>query len=217
MSLTNCERYPGVKISSDMFEAYLKCSTKCWLLATGEPFSCNTYAEWLKAQNNTYRTIETERLIADSPNREVARWSAVENVLTTKWRLIINLVTHARNLETCIHTVERIPSEGRGQYAKCIPIRYYFANKLTRDHKLLLAFDALVLSEMLSRKVGIGKIIHGDDRDTLKVRTSALMGEVLKLTVKIAKLLSSTSPPDLILNRHCAELRVSNPMPAEGD
>jgi hypothetical protein len=64
--------------------------------------------------------------------------------------------------------VERIPSEGRGQSAKFIPIRYYFANKLTRDHKLLLAFNALVLAEMLGRRVGIGKIIHGDHRDTLK-------------------------------------------------
>ena len=89
-----------MKITSDMFEAYLKCSTKCWLLATGEPSSGNTYAEWLKAQDDAYRTTETERLIADSPNREVARWPAVENVLTTKWRFVINLVTHARNLET---------------------------------------------------------------------------------------------------------------------
>ena len=31
------------------------------------------------------------------------------------------------------------------------------------------------------------------------------MGEVLKLTGKIARLLSNTSPPDLVLNRHCAE------------
>jgi hypothetical protein len=82
------------------------------------------------------------------------------------------------------HAVERIPSEGRGQSPKFVPIPYYFSNKLTRDHKLLLTFDALVLSEMLDRKVGIPKIIHGDDRDTLKVRTSASMGEVLKLTAK---------------------------------
>ena len=194
-----------MQITSDMLEAYLKCSTKCWLLATGEPFSGNTYAEWLKAQDDAYRTTETERLIVHSPNREVARRPPVENVLTIKSRFVINLVTHAQNLETRIDTVERIPSEARGQSAEFIPIRYYFANKLTRDHKLLLAFDAVVLSEMLGRKVGIGKIIHGDDRDTLKVRTSALTGEVLKQTVKIAKLLSSTSPPDLILNRHCAE------------
>ena len=55
-------------------------------------------------------------------------------------------------------------------------------NKLTRSDKLLLAFDALVLSEMLGRKVSLGKIIHGDNQATLKVNISALAGEVRKLT-----------------------------------
>jgi len=46
-----------------------------------------------------------------------------------------------------------------------IPIRFIFTNKLGKDDKLLLAFDAFVLSEMLGREVRFGKIIHGDDRD----------------------------------------------------
>jgi hypothetical protein len=37
-----------------------------------------------------------------------------------------------------------------------------------------LAFDALVLSEALGRKVDLGKIIHGDDRVALKVKTDPL-------------------------------------------
>jgi predicted RecB family nuclease len=37
------------------------------------------------------------------------------------------------------------------------------------------------------------------------VKTSALTSEVRKVTEKIVSLLSSHSPPDLILNRHCAE------------
>ena len=89
-----------MKITSDVLEAYLQCPTKCWLRATGEPFSGNTYAEWLKAQDDAYRTTETERLIAVSSSGEVARSLAVENVLATKWRLVINLVANTPNLET---------------------------------------------------------------------------------------------------------------------
>ena len=58
---------------------------------------------------------------------------------------------------------------------------------------------------MLGREVSLGKIIHGDDHATLKVKTSALAGEVRKRLEKIAALLSSPAPPDLVLNRHCAE------------
>src|SRR2546426_8366475 len=108
-------------------------------------------------------------------------------------------------IESRIHVVERVPSEGRGKAAQFMPIRFIFTNKLGRDDKLLLAFDAFVLSEMLGREVTLGKIIHGDDYATLKVKTSALAGEVRKRLEKIAALLSSPSPPDLVLNRHCAE------------
>ncbi len=50
-----------------------------------------------------------------------------------------------------------------------------------------------------------GKIIHGDDHAVLKVKTSSLLSEVRTLIEKTTALLSSAMPPDLILNRHCAE------------
>ena len=62
-----------------------------------------------------------------------------------------------------------------------------------------------MLSEVLGREVSLGKIIHGDDHTTLKVKTSALAEEIRQLTGKITSLLSNNSPPDLVLNRHCAE------------
>ena len=57
--------------------------------------------------------------------------------------------------------MERVPAKGRGDPAQFIPIRFIFTNKLTRDDRLLLAFDALVLSEALGREVGLGKIAIG--------------------------------------------------------
>jgi len=115
------------------------------------------------------------------------------------------LTSAATILESCLHAVERLPSEGRGKPAQYIPIRFIFANKLGKDDKLLLAFDALALSETLGREIRLGKIIHGDDHATLKVKTSALTGEVRKRLDKVAVLLSDPTPPDLVLNRHCAE------------
>jgi len=68
-----------------------------------------------------------------------------------KWRLALDFPTHGQNLESTIHAVERGPSEGRGKAATFIPIRFIFTNRLTRDDKLLVAFDDLVLSELLGR------------------------------------------------------------------
>jgi hypothetical protein len=42
-------------ITSQLFAAYLKCPTKCWLRWTNEKPTGNTYAEWVADQNETYR------------------------------------------------------------------------------------------------------------------------------------------------------------------
>ena len=198
-----------MKITPDVFEAYLKCPTKCWLRATGEPSAGDTYPEWVKAQNDSYRTIETERLIAESPNNEVARSPAMENVMAAKWRLASSLAVQAQTdccvLESELHAMERVPAEDQGKPAEFIPIRFVFTNKLGNDDKLLLGFDVFVLSESLGLEIGTGKIIHGDDSATLRAKTSALAGEVRKRIEKLTALLSSPSPPELVLNRHCVE------------
>jgi predicted RecB family nuclease len=111
----------------------------------------------------------------------------------------------AQNLESTIHALRRVPSDTPGKPTEFTPIRFIFANTLARHDRLLLAFDALVLSETLGREVNLGKIIHGDDCVTLSVRTAALHSEVRKIAAKITTLLSSQAVPDLVLNRNCAE------------
>ena len=88
-----------------------------------------------------------------------------------------SLLTSPATIETCLHAVERIPSAGQGQPAQFVPIRFIYRNKLTKDDKLLLAFDAFVLSEMLDRAVSLGRIIHDDDHATIKVKTGARTAE----------------------------------------
>lgn len=193
-------------ISSHLFEAYLKCSTKCFLRSLGEAKTLNAYGNWVQAQTEAYRSEGLKRLMAGVPRNERATSpSGTGHLKTANWRLAGEYVARSQNLESNIHAIERIPSVGRGKPAQFIPIRFVFTNKLTRDDKILLAFDALTLSKILNHDVGLGKIIHGDDQATLKVKTSALSVEIRKLSGKIATLLSSSTPPDLVLNRHCVE------------
>jgi predicted RecB family nuclease len=192
-----------------MFNAFLKCPTKCWRRAGGEAASGNAYAEWVKSQNASYRATEIERLLSETPRGEVAISPPPENLKAAKWHLAANLAAHARMnscvLESEVHAVERVPSEGRGRPSQYIPIRFMFTNKLGEGDKLLLAFDTFVLSQVTGREISFGKIIHGDDHSALKVKTAALSGEVRKSIERIAALLSSPTPPDLVLNRHCGE------------
>ena len=93
----------------------------------------------------------------------------------------------------------------RGKAAQFVPIRFIYRNKLTRNDRLLVAFDTLALSKVVGREIGIAKIIHGDDRAVADVNTSSLWGQVQDVQRKLITLVSASSPPDLILIRHCTE------------
>jgi predicted RecB family nuclease len=194
-------------ISAPIFEAYLKCPSKCWFLFLGKKGAPNIYSDFFRTQNNAYRAAGIKRLMAkNQPNECIVRQSPVlGDIKTATWLFAVDFSANNGNLESRLHAVERVPSDGRGKPVQVIPVRFNFTNKLTKDDKLMMAFDALLLSEMSRIEVSYGKIIYGNRCTALKIKTSALMSEVSKLTGKIMKLITAESPPDLILNRHCAE------------
>ncbi len=81
-----------MKISANFFEAFLKCPTKCWLRFTGEPTAGNAYAEWVQAQDKSYRADAAKRLIADVPANECDVALLVENLKTAKWRVVVDVL-----------------------------------------------------------------------------------------------------------------------------
>ena len=116
---------------------------------------------------------------------------------TAKWKLAVDFLAHSHSMESRIQALEQISSQGQHQPTEFIPIRFISSNELTKSHKLLQAFDALVFSEMLGREVSIGKIVYGDDSATLRVKVIVLAAELRKHIEKITELLSSNLPPDL--------------------
>jgi predicted RecB family nuclease len=193
-------------ISSPIFEAFLECRTKCWLRSCAEPNAGNAYADWARAQNNAYYEAGRDRLFAMRPESDRAIAPPISKYPEdAKWRLAVDVHLQTDNLESRLHAVERIPPEGRGGRVQFVPHRFEFANKLTKNNKLLLAFDALVFSEVVGREMSLGKITHGDGQATLKVKLTSLAREVQKRIKHITVLLADNSPPDLVLNRHCSQ------------
>src|SRR6266705_6822099 len=198
-------------MTNDLVETFLKCPTKCFLRSCGEAGTGNAYAAWVRIKNDVFRIEGTKRLVAEvAPDKCAIGTQAMGSLKSSQWHLGVDFAVQSQNLRCSCHAVEQIPSAGRGRTAQFVPIRFVSRNKLHRDDKLLLALDARVLSEVLRRGVSLGKIMYGENYATLKVKTSTLVGEVRKLTDKIGTLLASPSPPDLVLNRHCAECEFQN-------
>jgi predicted RecB family nuclease len=120
------------------------------------------------------------------------------------WDFAFNQVARAQHYESHLHAVQRVQLD-EGEQSQFLPIRFVAANKLSQIDKLTAGFEALALSKALGTKVGIAKIIFGDKGTTFKLKVLALSRVVNKIIDQIANVLSSSSPPNLILNRHCPE------------
>jgi len=64
------ERQFPMRITPELFSAFLLCPTKCWLKSIGEHGTGNAYAEWVEAQNESYRVGAVERLCKTRPPGE---------------------------------------------------------------------------------------------------------------------------------------------------
>jgi predicted RecB family nuclease len=196
-----------MRITPDVFEAYLKCPTKSWLRATGESSTGNNYAEWLKGQNDAFRTIVVNKLVAGSGSH---RFLPIARDFETPMRRLatsvaVELQSDSFMLHSELHAVEYLPSKHNLRSSEVVPIRFIRANKVGRDDMLLLGFDAFLLTQTIGQEIAVGKIIHGDHGATLKVKTSTFVRDAQQRIKQIAELLSASSPPELILKRHCAE------------
>jgi hypothetical protein len=150
-------------ISSQIFEAYLKCSTKCWLRSRSEPGAGNIYSDWTREQNEIQHKNALRRLLASFPKKDRAIAPTIsKNPKDWTWRLATDVHIRANDLESRLQAIERVaPETERQGRAQLIPYRFEFANSLTKGHKLLLAFDALLLSEAARCFFGFSVIVQG--------------------------------------------------------
>jgi predicted RecB family nuclease len=228
-----------MKITSQVFQAYLKCNTKCWLYSLGEKGKGNEYADWLRDRNDSYYNLGVKRLFEGLPQSQYDSPVAYADFRIGRWRLAAGVVVecafrHGRScgskdllnltnltngsqahpsaflddagviLATHLPAVERLGS-GPKRKLQYIPIRFIFRNKITNDDRLLLGFDAFVLSAALGYRVERAKIIRGDDYRTLNIKTTTLLIKVRNRIEKIMPILISPSPPQIILSRNCVE------------
>ena len=96
-------------ITSPLFEALLKCPTKCWLRAANEPPAGNVYAEWVRTENESYRVAETNRLIAQMPAPGPTLSPPAETLKSAKWLLASDVVVRATGIPRSSRS-EKAPS-----------------------------------------------------------------------------------------------------------
>ena len=101
-----------MRITSPLFETFLKCPTKGHLRSLGEIGSGNAYAEWVRGQNESYQREAARGLQEAVPETERAvAPPAAENLKAAKWRLAVDLVAQTPDRSADSPVSESRPNE----------------------------------------------------------------------------------------------------------
>jgi hypothetical protein len=150
-------------ITDEVFEAYLKCKTKAHLTfgpARGGEYS-HPISDWQHRLAESYQANCRDRLqFAHSEDCFVGN-PCSEDLRSAKYRLIIQPYITAQDVGSNIHALERVAAPTQKHNSPYTPIRFVPFEKVSKHHKLMLAFIAFVLWKAFGQISTKGTIIHG--------------------------------------------------------
>lgn len=103
-----------MKITASLFDAGLKCLTKCFLRSLGEEGAGNAYAEWVRTKSVFHQREGIKRLMARAAHDEcIGGLSGTENLKTAEWRFAMDFVAeHAvKAFATLRRVIDGLTSE----------------------------------------------------------------------------------------------------------
>jgi SRSO17 transposase/predicted flap endonuclease-1-like 5' DNA nuclease len=131
--------------------------------------------------------------------------SSLQTLGGSKRCLLIDCVLQSQGLQSHVHALERSAVPINRKSDSFIPIRCVLSNRITEHDKLLIAFDALVLSTISGEMPLFGKIVYGCEQRVVKAQLARLVEKVQAIVSEIAAQQEKRTHPQLILNKHCPE------------
>jgi predicted RecB family nuclease len=193
-------------ITQEIFEAFLKCRTKAHLIGQGVAADQSAVDPPLKGMDDTYRHRGPDELRAVVADGEL--YIGTPSVQAIKRRLcalIADCSLSTPNLKAELHGLRLVRGIGRVDGNDHIPFRFLYNEKISNTDRLLLAFDAFVLSQAIGIDPRRGEFIHGREQRTAKVLLTPLYNKVWAALTAIAAQEAQSAPPPVVLNKHCPE------------
>ena len=162
--------------------------------------------DWQRRQIENYKQECYKQLCSKFPdNTNLIATLLPQDFEDVKHQLVIDCVVQAQEMQSHIPALERVTSSANRKHIFYIPIRFIPSEKITRNDRLLLAYDALVLSIATGKMPPFGKIIYGREQKSVKVQLAGLIRTTRSVIRKITAQQASQTLPPLILNKHCLQ------------
>lgn len=195
-------------ITQEIFAAYLQCPTKCHLVAYGVECESAPYLPHVPPADYAFRRDCLGRICAGLPVHEVYFGSpSLKELKEKRYRVVADCNLATADLAAHIDCLQ-LPATGKrlagGEY---MPVRFVSTETVSTMDRTLLAFDAVVLTQVIEAAPIIGEIIRGVGYRTARIQLTDLCERVHPILQKVAQCLANPTPPPPVLNKHCGECR----------
>lgn len=193
-------------ITQEIFQAYLRCPTKCHLVAHGVEAEWDPHLPPMTQGDDAFWREGVSRMCSGVPaDEKLIGLPTLRDLKRKRYRLVVDCGLLTPSLGAQVHGLHLPTREKRAAKSVYTPFRFVSTEKVSVMDRMLLAFDAFVLAHVFGIAPLAGEIIHGREYTTTKVPLAALYGRVRSALQKIPQQLANPTPPAPVLNKHCAE------------
>ncbi len=192
-------------ITAAVFFAFLKCPTKAYLLAIGEPAPDAFFTDIQARISSMYKSEVTRRLrvgtevVEPLDFREL--WNSRGHEATAQ---PVDCETAIYNFVLPSHEPGGCQSQESTPSGTFVPVSFLPWDKPDLSDSLLVCFGALALSQATGILVGNGTVIYGEAHRRKTVKIEDYAARTRQTIEVIGTTCHSREPPPLVLNRHCA-------------
>ena len=194
-----------MRITAEIFAAYLNCPTKCFLRLHNESVGYSEFSEYQARNQAEFEIAGLARMCSSFPANGVSVGNPpLPELRSCRDSLIVGYEAVALDIQSRLHALQR--TEGKaGECDRYVPVRLVWREKLNALDRLHLAFDAVAISPDLGQVPHIGKLVHGKTNRTSTVNLDPWIKQTRRALSVIRKYESPSAAPPLFLNSHCSE------------
>jgi predicted RecB family nuclease len=191
---------PKNQITAAVFSAFVKCPTKAYLLAMGDPPRDTYYSAMVEGISATYKSVAKRQLLSGRGGDELCNFAELWSDRKSE------AATCYVDCETAVYDLartDRIGDHNSKLFNTTIPVLFVPWEKLEECHNLLVSFGALALSQRCGTAPNDGAIFYGDSYRRKTVKIANHVARTRQTIDAIGAALREQKPPTLILNHHC--------------
>ena len=193
-----------MKITNEIFRSYLNCRYKAFLKFSGINGRITEYEILQDELHKEYENDAKDLLIARySDNNFLQASSIVFSDLTKGKGVIFNAHLDYSEISAYFEVLMKVPGESVLGSFHYMPILFCENNRITKYHRIFIAYQAYVIGSIQKRMPRYAQIIYGMKNQSARVKIDTHLQQVYRIIQEIQKQQSNEVAAEIILNSHC--------------